>query len=297
MPPADVDVTVELVRSLLADQHPDLADLAISEVANGWDNVIYRLGDEMVVRMPRRQVAAQLIESEQRWLPSLAEHLPIATPAPIRVGRPALGYPWPWSVNPWFDGDVAARSVLIAPTVEAHRLGGFLRALHVAAPDDAPTNAYRGHFVGRNTPVFLERLEQLADGLEPLVAGGAAVVRKRWTELVDVAPFAVAPRWLHGDLHSANVIVDDGCIIAVVDFGDICAGDPATDLAIAWMLFGPADREVFRSAAGGADGEVDDAMWQRGEAWALHFAIIYLLQSGDNPLMQSIGKRLIAALV
>lgn len=297
MPPAEVDLTVELVRSLLADQHPDLADLEITEVANGWDNVIYRLGDEMTVRVPRRQMAAQLVESEQRWLPMLAERLTIAIPAPIRIGRPALGYPWSWSVNPWFDGDVAASSTFNEPRSEARRLGGFVAALHVPAPKDAPPNPYRGHFVGRNTPTFLARVEQIAADLERLVTGGAAAVRARWAELVDVAPFAAAPTWLHADLHSANVIVEGGCISAVVDFGDICAGDPATDLAIAWMLFDDADRAVFRSAAAADGRDVDDAMWQRGEAWALHFAVIYLLQSGDNPVMRSIGRRLIAALL
>jgi aminoglycoside phosphotransferase (APT) family kinase protein len=297
MPEAEVDLSAEVVRSLLVDQHPDLADLPIVELANGWDNVIYRLGDELTVRLPRREMAAGLVENEQRWLPSLAERLPIAIPAPVRFGRPALGYPWSWSINPWFDGDVAAESGLTDSTTEARRLGGFLVALHVVAPIDAPPNPYRGHFIGRNTPVIFERVDQIVPELDALVDGGAAAVRARWTELVDVAPFDGSPVWLHADLHTANVLVQSGRITAVLDFGDVCAGDPATDLAIAWMLFDEADREVFRVSVGEGGQVVDDATWQRGQAWALHFAITYLAASGDNARMHAIGQRLITALL
>jgi aminoglycoside phosphotransferase (APT) family kinase protein len=297
MPKAEVDLSAEVVRSLLVDQHPDLADLTIVELANGWDNVIFRLGDALTVRLPRREMAAVLVEHEQRWLPTLAERLPIVIPAPVRVGGPALGYPWSWSINPWLEGEVAAESTLADSTTEAERLGDFVAALHVEAPIDAPSNLYRGHFIGRNTPVFLERVEQIVPELDALVDGGAVAVRARWAKLVDVAPFDGSPVWLHADLHTGNVLVQDGKIAAVLDFGDVCAGDPATDLAIAWMLFDDADREVFRASAGAGDRVVDDATWQRAEAWALHFAITYLAASGDNARMLAIGQRLVNALL
>lgn len=283
MPEAEVDIDVELVRRLLTDQHPDIADRQIVELANGWDNVIFRLGDELTVRLPRRDMAARLVEHEQTVLPSLAVRLPIAIPAPVRIGRPALGYPWSWSVNPWIPGTIAATTPLADSTREAERLGEFMAALHGTAPGDAPPNPYRGHFIGRNTEVNTERASQLEWG-DAMLA--------RWHELVDVEPWPYAPTWIHGDLHGANLLVDRGEISGVIDFGDVCAGDPATDLSIAWSMFDADDRDVFRSAAGRGEHVVDDATWQRAEAWALHFAVIYTLHSADNPTMGAIGDHL-----
>jgi aminoglycoside phosphotransferase (APT) family kinase protein len=288
MPAAEFDVTADLVRALLSSQHPDLASLPISELANGWDNVVYRLGDELTVRLPRREMAARLIDHEQAALPALAARLPIPIPAPIRIGRPELGYPWSWSVTPWIPGSIVATTPFADPTSQARRLGAFMAALHVTAPGDAPPNPYRGHFIGRNTDINLDRAAQLDWGDEMLA---------RWRELVDVEPWKHEPTWIHGDLHGANVLVDGGEISGIIDFGDVCAGDPATDLSIAWSLFGPDDRDVFRRAAGSGEHVVDDATWQRAEAWALHFAVIYTLHSADNPTMGAIGEHLRRALL
>ena len=296
MPTADVDVSPRLVRALLQAQHPDLAELPVVELANGWDNVIYRLGDELTVRMPRRRAAAELVQYEQRYLPGLADRLPIAIPAPVRVGHPTPEYPWWWSVNPWFSGDVAARAELSDPSASAALLGEFLAALHTPAPEDRPTNPFRGHHVGLNAPTFRERVEGIGSMLDELVDGGADRVVEHWERLIDVREYTGDPVWLHADLHTANMLVADGEISAVIDFGDICAGDPANDYAVAWMLFGEADREVFRAAAGAQGVDINDDMWSRGMAWALHFGVMYLAFSGDNPLMHSIGERLITEL-
>ena len=292
MPAAEVDVTLELIEALVSEQHPDLAGLAVVELANGWDNAMFRLGDDLIVRAPRREMAARLIDHEQAVLPEFAERLPIAIPAPIRAGRPsdALAYPWAWSIVPWIPGTVAATTPFADPTAEAERLGLFLRALHRPAPADAPPNPYRGHFVGENTPILVERVEALrgTSGFD------ADAVLARWVELVDVPPDAAEPRWIHGDLHAANVLVDQGVISGVIDFGDVCAGDPATDLATVWGLFGtPELRDVVRSCAGA----VDDAMWRRAEAWALHFGVVYLMHSADSPTMGAIGRRLLDSLL
>lgn len=293
MPAAEVDVNTELVASLLAEQHPDLADLLLVELANGWDNVIFRLGDELTVRVPRRHAAAVLIEHEQAVLPGFAARLPIPIPATVRIGRPGCGYPWSWSVNPWFEGEVAALSSFIDPARQAHLLGEFLAALHVDAPIDAPLNPFRGRFIGNNTAVFVERVEQLRG--TGVIDVDAAI--SWWHHLVDVEPWGGSARWIHGDLHGANMLVADGAISAVIDFGDVCAGDPATDLSVAWALFDAGDRAVLRAAAGGADEAVDDATWQRAQAWALHFAVMYLLHSADNPLLGQMGRALVAVLL
>ena len=285
MPAAEVEVTEALVRELLAVQHPDLAGLELRELANGWDNVIFRLGDDLTVRLPRREMAAALVGHEQRWLPELAERLPLPIPAPVRVGSPGLGYPWGWSVCPWFEGTVAADAAPADPRREARRLGAFVAALHTDAPSDAPPNPYRA------MPV-VELTERVDANLAKL---GTVVdtenVRRLWSRLVDGAEWSGPRQWVHGDLHLANVLVHDGAIAAVIDFGDIASGDPAVDLAIGWMLFAPAERAVFRSAAG----PLDDATWRRGRAWALHFALMYLAHSADNQRFGRMGADLLAA--
>ena len=134
-PPAEVDVSVSLVRELLAAQHPDLAGLPLQLLANGWDNVLFRLGSELVVRLPRRSLAAALVGHEQTWLPVLAPRLPLPIPAPVRVGQPALGYPWRWSVVPSFPGTTALEQLPGDLSAAATTLGRFLRALHTPAPD------------------------------------------------------------------------------------------------------------------------------------------------------------------
>jgi len=288
MPAAEVDITDELVQGLLAAQHPDLADLPLSLVAFGWDNAIFRLGDDLCVRLPRRELAAELVRHEQRWLPSLAPRLPLPIPAPLRIGAAADGYPWAWSVCPWFDGEVAADSALASPQREARRLGEFAAALHRPGPTDVPHSAF---FRGAPIDVLTPRVDE---NLAVLGFDRADEVDRRWRELLDAAPWGGPPLWIHGDLHTANLLVASGAISAVIDFGDITAADPAVDLAIAWMLFGPTERAVFRDAASGGPFPVDDDMWCRAEAWALHFGILYLLNSADNPRFTRMGAALLA---
>jgi aminoglycoside phosphotransferase (APT) family kinase protein len=288
MPAAEFEVTEELVRSLLREQHPDLADRPLTLVANGWDNVIYRLGTDLVVRMPRRRLGADLVRHEHRWLADLARRLPIPIAAPLRTGAPSSDYPWQWSICAWFDGAVAADVTLDDPVAEARRLGEFVAAFHTPAPPDAPENPFRGQPIADLRPRIDANIERLGASIDAdLVAGRA-------TELSEVAEWAGPPVWLHGDLHAANIVVRDGTIVAVLDLGDLTSGDPACDLAIAWMLFGEDERHVFRRAAGSHD-PVDDETWQRGQAWALHFALLYLLHSADSARFARMGADLLAA--
>jgi len=277
-------VTEALVRHLLADQHPDLARLPLRLVANGWDNVIFRLGSELTVRLPRRRLAADLVAHEQRWLPELAVRMPIPIPAPVRVGIPDEHYPWRWSICPWFGGDVAADVELGDPVREARRLGAFAAALHTPAPSNAPVNPFRGHPISEIRPRIAVNVEGLRAVIDP------QVVLTRFDECSTVEPWSGPPQWLHGDLHTANVLVSDGAISAVIDFGDITSGDPAVDLAIAWMLFEADARSEFRRAAG----VVDDATWARAQAWALHFGVMYLLHSADSERFERMGTGLLA---
>ena len=305
---AGVRIDVELVRALLAEQHPDLAGLAVSFLAEGWDNTIFRLGDHLTLRLPRRIEAAHLIGHEQRWLPGLVAGLPapadggLATSAPVRAGRPGCGYPWRWSVGPWLPGDIVARSVLDDLFDAAARMGRFLALFHRTAPSDAPANPYRG------VPLA-ERATKLVDGLDRIHAEcrdlGPGVHRSRiedrWAELMRTPPWNGPPLWLHGDLHLANLIACEGRLSGVIDFGDLTSGDPATDLAIAWPLLPPPTRPAFRSAAAGAevwggDG-IDDDTWRRAECWALLLAVSYLAGSATASPLMAVARATLAALV
>lgn len=292
MPVAEVDVPQGLVRDLLTDQAPDLAHLPLRPLANGWDNVMWALGDHLAVRLPRRALAAGLVLHEQRWLPRLAPRLPLAVPAPVRCGVPGRGYPWPWSVVPLLPGDVAWRTPLTDPAAAARALADFLTALHVPAPPGAPVNAFRGGALADREPALLDRLALL----------GEAVPRPRieetWRRLREADAWAGPPLWLHGDLHPGNILVSDGRISGVIDFGDITAGDPATDLSVAWMLLAPAHRVVFREVyAGTAALGSEDATWARARGWALTLSLAFLAHSADNPVLAALGRRTLGAVL
>lgn len=288
MPVAEVDIDVMLVAGLLADQHPDLARLRLRPLAHGWDNESFLLGDDLVVRLPRRGASADLVAHEQRWLGELARSLPLPIPAPVRVGRPGRGYPWSWSVVPWLGGETWETAPPADTRRAGRRLGAFLAALHRPAPSGAPGNPFRGVPLAERAERFEARVFALGSQID------TERCRAVFGELAAAPVWDAAPVWVHGDLHPLNLLVADGELAAVVDFGDICAGDPATDLAVAWMVLPAVDRQAFRHAAG-AWRPVDDATWQRARAWALALAIAYLAESDNNPAMASIGRRTLAA--
>jgi aminoglycoside phosphotransferase (APT) family kinase protein len=287
MPAAEVDIDESLVRGLLEDQFPELAALELVEFSSGWDNVLYRLGDEFIVRLPRRLIAANLVEHEQRWLPELAPRLPLPIPTPIHAGRPGRGYPWSWSVCAWLDGEIAERTPPDDPYAAATSLGQFLAALHQVAPTDAPHNPYRGVPLRERDAVTRGRIDQLHDMID------RDPVLTQWEHALATPPWTDPPVWLHGDLHPGNILVDDGAIAAVVDFGDITAGDPATDLSVAWSLLPTEARGTFRANAG----DVDDDTWARARGWALSLSLAYLADSADNALIAGIGQRMLAAVL
>jgi aminoglycoside phosphotransferase (APT) family kinase protein len=290
MPAAEVDVDDALVRALLGDQHPDLAGERIEVLSFGWDNVVFRIGDELLGRFPRRSMAAALVEHELRWLPELAPRVPLAVPAPVRVGRPARGYPWSWSICPWFAGVTAAEAPPSDPIEAAQAMAAFLAALHTPAPPDAPANPYRGVPLAARAPVCAARVDRLHDDGP---AGDLAAAAAAWSDALAAPPFAGPPVWIHGDLHPANLVVDQGRLVAVVDFGDLTAGDPATDLSVAWTLLPAGARPVLRDAYGG----VDDATWRRARGWAVSHAIACLATSADHPRMAAVGAATLAAVV
>lgn len=286
-PRAEVAIDQALVQRLLEEQHPDLARLPLAPMDSGWDNVMYRLGDAMAVRMPRRAVGAALVEREQAWLPKIAPSLPFPVPAPLRVGAPGGGYPWRWSVVPWMRGHTADKSPPDA--AQAMRLGAFLDALHVPAPENAPLNPMRGVPLATTAASFMDRVERLKT--TPYAVSDD--VMRIWREALE-APIDIQPTWIHGDLHSRNVLVDDGAIAGVIDWGDMARGDRATDLAAIWMLF---DDSAAREAVRRSMSPVSDATWTRAKGWAARFGVL-LLESGlhDHPAHAAIGKATLSRL-
>lgn len=292
-PEAELVVDAPLVRALLTEQHQDLANLPLEKVAEGWDNALFRLGDEQVVRLPRRHLAAALIEHEQRWLPELAPHLTLAVPVPQRLGRPGRGFPWAWTVGPWFDGRTLATEPPMASDVIATQLGQFFAALHRPAPPEAPVNTYRRTLPDRHAR-FIEQLDQL-DRLGAVV--DASRIRAAWDGALDSTPWSGPPLWLHGDPHPGNLVARDGALVAVIDFGDLTAGDPAVDLAAAWMLLPSDARDVLRAAATSAWCVIDDETWRRARGWALTLAVSYLAHSRDNRALARIADSTIRAVL
>jgi aminoglycoside phosphotransferase (APT) family kinase protein len=280
-PISEFEIDVPLVYSLLEEQHPDLKHLPIHLIDAGWDYAMFRLGEQLSVRLPRRKAAATLIENEQTWLPLLAEHLPLPVPTPYRLGKPARGYPWRWSVLPWLAGMPADQEEPHAN--QAKRFASFLRSLHVPAPFNAPPNSVRGVPLNQRAIFIEERMQRLETKTNLITSA----IKNTWNMALKV-PIDVQSTWLHGDLHPRNILVENGVITGIIDWGDITSGDIATDLASLWMLF--SDRNV-RQQAIEEYANISDATLQRAKGWAILFGVV-LLDTGlvDNPRHAVIGE-------
>lgn len=271
-PAAEIVIDEPLIERLLRAQHPDLADLTLRFEASGWDNAIFRLGDDYAVRLPRRLLAAELVEKEHRWMPGLAARLTTPIPTPVRIGMPSREFPWSWSITPWFDGGVGQFDISGQLVGD---LAQFVRELHVAAPTDAPRNPVRGGPLADRNETMLKRLQS-----EPIPRRGE--VLELWRASAAVEPWTGPPLWLHGDLHPSNLLTRSGKLTAVLDFGDLTAGDPATDLAIAWLMFDKAGRARFRGEL-----DYDDATWQRAVGWTIIFGSLAI---GGDAAFRRFGR-------
>ena len=286
-PAAEVEVDEHQARQLLAAQHPDLAHLRVVSVASGWDNCMLRLGDELALRFPRRKLAAQLMRHEQRWLPQLKDRLPLEIPAPIRVGIAQYQYPWDWSVTPWIDGETADLSP--PDSSQGDVLATFYEALHKPAPADAPDNPYRGVPLTERAQGFADRIAKLKGRTTMLDER----VHALWSDAL-AAENDATPTWIHGDLHPRNVLVQNGRLTGVIDWGDMARGDRASDLAAVWMLL--PQLESRRHAMAGCR-SVSAATWRRARGWALLYSVIFL-DTGlvDDARMVAIAERTLSRL-
>ncbi len=276
----EVDVDQFVVGRLLAAQFPQGAHLPIEPVRSaGTDNAIYRLGEDMALRFPRIPAATARLEKELRWLPRLAPDLPLAVPVPLAKGTPAEGYPWLWSIYRWLKGENAALDRIAEPRQAAIDLAHFIIALQRIDPTGGPPPGE--HNFGRGVPLAKRdpRVRAAVASLDTMLDADA--VTAAWEAALHAPAWQGPPVWIHGDLSPGNLLLVQGRLSGVIDFGGLGVGDPACDLIAAWSLFSADTRDVFRSALA-----VDDATWARGRGWALSVALIalpyYRHQPGDR---------------
>ncbi len=260
--PERFPVTEDLARRLVAAQLPQWSDLPVRRVASeGWDNQTFHLGEEMSLRLPSAESYALAVEKEHRWLPLLAGLLPRQIPVPLAQGAPGEGYPYVWSVYRWLDGDAADLDTIADLTEFATALADFLLALQAVDPTGGPGpglhNWYRGGTLRTYDAMAQDALATLEGHARTELAHEAwqAALRSRWDG---------PPVWFHGDMAQGNLLVKDGALAAVIDFGTCGVGDPSCDLAVAWTLLDGESRAAFRSRLA-----VDDDLWARGRGWAL----------------------------
>ncbi|WP_420962354.1 aminoglycoside phosphotransferase family protein [Brucella sp. IR073] len=276
MPQTSVTIDVPLVRHLVAAQFPQWAGLPIEQVEpGGWDNRTFRLGDSMSVRLPSAAAYAAQVAKEHRWLPFLAPYLPLPVPVPLARGVPDARYPWPWSVYRWLDGAPASDAGISDPVAFARALAAFLAALHrIEVAPDAPRAGAHNFHRGGDLRVYDHEtraaLATLRDGIDIAAAEEIwqAALASRWQG---------APVWVHGDVATGNLLVEQGRLCAVIDFGSSAVGDPACDLVIAWTFFSGESRKIFRDAL-----VYDETTWARAKGWALWKALITISGHDKN---------------
>ena len=288
----EVDTDESLVRRLLAAQFPQWANLPIAPVPSaGTDNAIYRLGEEMAVRLPRIHWATGQAEKEHRWLPFLAPHLPLAIPVPLALGAPDEGYPWHWSIAPWLEGENASVDRIADLREAAADLARFVVALQRVDPSDGPragpANFFRGVPLADRDAGVRAAIAAVASRPEIDLDTGALIAA--WEAALRAPAWHGLPVWIHGDLLPGNLLVAGGRLSAVIDFGCLGVGDPAADLSVAWTLFSGESQEVYRAALG-----VDDATWARGRGWALTSVIALPYYWDTNPVLVAYARRAIA---
>jgi aminoglycoside phosphotransferase (APT) family kinase protein len=277
----EVGIDAGLVRRLVDGQFPRLAGLPVSIVqSTGTVNAIYRLGDHLCARLPRVPEYAGDLEDELRWLPWLAPRLPLRVPEPVATGHPAEGYPFPWAIYRWIDGQPYADELVGDERQAARDLARFVAGLRRIDPVAGAPRA------GRRPLRELDSATRAAIDASRNVIDREAVTAA-WERALEAPAWEGAPVWIHTDLLRPNLLVDGGRLNAVIDFGGAGIGDPAADVIAAWSVFGPAGREAFRGSLG-----VDDGTWNRARGFALHqAAMIIPYYPETNPGFVSLARR------
>jgi len=276
-----VEIDTALVKNLIAAQFPDWADLPVRPVAtSGWDNRTFHLGDEMSVRLPSAERYVAQVEKEHRFLPLLAPQLPLPIPVPLGLGTPGQGYPWPWSVYRWIEGERSGLQNIANLTEFAEDLADFLLALWKIDASDGPPAGRHNFHRGGSLEVYDTETRRSIE----ILSGEIDVPRitEIWEKAL-ASRWMGKPVWVHGDVAEGNLLVRDGRLSAVIDFGSSGTGDPACDLVIAWTLFDDPAARAFRNRVG-----LDVQTWERARGWCLWKALITVAgEPGTNPLVKA----------
>jgi aminoglycoside phosphotransferase (APT) family kinase protein len=270
-----IEINATLVKQLILAQFPQWAGLPVAPVDNGgWDNTTFRLGEGMSVRLPSALRYVAQVEKEQRWLPELRPHLPLSIPVPLGLGVPGAGYPWPWSIYGWLDGEPAHVARIHDLNRFAVDLAHFLVALRSIDARDGPVAGAHNFHRGGSLMVYDTETRQSIAKLADMI--DVSLVTEVW-ETALTTSWQGPPVWVHGDIAETNLLVKEGRLDAVIDFGSAGVGDPSCDLVIAWTFLDPPSRNEFRSAVA-----LDPATWKRARGWAIWKALITLAQLRDT---------------
>jgi aminoglycoside phosphotransferase (APT) family kinase protein len=273
-----VEIDTALARRLVDAHFPEWRHLPVRPVeSGGWDNRTFHLGDAMTVRLPSAAPYALQVEKEHHWLPRLAPLLPLPIPVPLAKGRPGEGYPWPWSIYGWIEGKTATNERIGDLREFAGAVARFLVALQRIDATGGPPPGQHNFFRGGPLTVYDGETRKALTALKGRI--DTELAASVW-ETALAAQWHGAPVWFHGDIAWGNLLVQDGRLSAVIDFGTSGVGDPSCDLAIAWALFRGESREAFRAAL-----PLDEATWARGRGWTLWKAlIVYAGHTGASPV-------------
>lgn len=269
------DITADLVEGLVASQFPQWSSLPVRPVEiDGWDNTTFRLGSSMSVRVPSADSYVAQVDKEHRWLPVLAPQLPLPIPVPLARGEPSPALPRPWSVYRWIEGDLLTVDRVDDLDGLASDLAGFLAALYACGPAGPAPGP---HSFARGGPVATwdEQTREIIDAVRDVIDAPAAL--DVWEAALD-AGNGTGPVWVHGDVTGTNLLVRQGRLAGVLDFGCSAFGDPACDLTIAWTFLSGSSRAHFMESV-----PVESSAWARGRGWALWKALLHLVADQAAP--------------
>ena len=262
-----VIIDVSLMRRLITSQFPKWKELPIDPVAtSGWDNRTFHLGKDMSVRLPSAAEYELQVEKEHQWLPKLASALPLPIPMPLAMGKPEYGYPWKWSIYRWLEGETAASGRIANLAEFAIDLANFLKALHKIDAIGGPSPGLHSFYRGGSLSVYDNETRRSITALKDKIDAPMAI--EVWETALSTS-WKNQPVWVHGDISAGNLLVHDGKLSAVIDFGQLAVGDPACDLAINWTLFHEKSREDFQKTL-----YLDEGTWARARGWTLWKALV-----------------------
>ena len=272
-----VSITPQLVRSLIEQQFPQWARLPIVPVEpGGWDNRTFRLGDALAVRLPSAECYAEQIKKERQWLPWFAPQVPLAVPTPLELGNPGAGYPWHWSIHRWIEGEPVSSTSSTDLGTLARDLANFLAKLQSVDATNGPAPGAHNFHRGGALAVYDEQTRRAIAALTREIDASRAT--QVWDEALS-SSWDRTPVWMHGDVAAGNLLLRNGRLHAVIDFGCCAVGDPACDLVAFWTIFDASSADVFKEAL-----QLDRATWQRARGWAIWKALITLIDDRREDL-------------